>query len=544
MIESGFFPSKGGDRVYSAEQFGKIMDYLITDGVYEVYPANGIMYDSMGQESVAYAPFQVSFNTAQDPYYSPTTPSVTVGPGRAWFDHTWTHVSSPEIVPLLQPPINDFRWDILVLTMNKSEGVRRNYFRIISGTEGLDAPDTTLLQGHYMHEDRIHDVPIAFIKMKPNVTTPTVIRSAVGYALCPFVRSINGSRNNVWSVQHIYDAATAQISERIGNMGEEVNEWLANKDIYVDEYLANIKGGLRNELVLEIDDRYNKLDAGLNNRIQQEITNRLSGIDQEIADRVDRIVNEKLSDLDIKGIVTDALTEEVLSRFDTMEQKIDNAKLEAVKDAHPVGSLYLSTNGDNPNLVFPGTTWRQISGRYLFASGNGVGVDTNGGRASFSLTANHLPSHTHSISPSSHSHTLTISSHYHAMNHAHGMDHVHVLSGSEKGSVIAVGDNVEGQVYMSTGLTAGGGWWQANGAANKGPTNSSPWTTSPRNPNTGSLSKTQTDTYSGNTGSTSASGTCTSTTLSIGSTGYSTSAMPSIDLNPQYYACAVWRRTV
>lgn len=70
-------------------------------------------------------------------------------------------------------------------------------------------------------------------------------------------------------------------------------------------------------------------------------------------------------------------------------------------DVYPVGSIYMSVNSMNPNLLFGGS-WEQIAkGRTL------VGVDTTqtefntvkktGGEKTHKLTVNEMPSHTHNI---------------------------------------------------------------------------------------------------------------------------------------------------
>lgn len=441
MIESGFFPSRGGDRVYSAEQFGKIMDFLVTDGVYEVYPANGVMYNADGTEAVAYQPFKVSPVTTSDAYYSPSSPSVAIGPGRAWFDHTWTHVSSPEIVPLLPPPNSDIRWDTLVLTMDKSEAVRRNYFRFIQGVEGVDNPDLTRLTGSYMHGDAVHDVPIAFVKRRALTDVPAQIRSAVGYALCPFVRSINGSRNNVWSVQHIIDAATAKIDDRINDIDFSVDEWLIKKNTEIDTQLQQAINNAAQAGIAHVDERFEQLNNGLSARIQQEITVRLEGVEQELRDKVDKAVSEKIDQLDIKSMVDKALNDEVKDRFTQLEGKIEQAEKDALDKAHPIGSYYWSKDGTKSPAELFGGTWTPIQGVFLRACGPrdtplASGTVAQGGAASVRLTTDNMPPHKHNITDSAsgssgsngHRHSVTISHTHSIASHSHSMSHTHALN--------------------------------------------------------------------------------------------------------------------
>ena len=88
---------------------------------------------------------------------------------------------------------------------------------------------------------------------------------------------------------------------------------------------------------------------------------------------------------------------------------------------YPVGSIYMSTRSESPEVLFPGTRWYTISGRFLFGSDDGYAVGTRGGEATHTLTESEMPSHTHGMSAHSHNvpahkHTATVSA---APNHEH-----------------------------------------------------------------------------------------------------------------------------
>lgn len=90
-----------------------------------------------------------------------------------------------------------------------------------------------------------------------------------------------------------------------------------------------------------------------------------------------------------------------------------------LSDVYPVGSIYMSVSATNPSTLFGGT-WEQIKGYYLYAGseietgGSNATSAASGNTGSTVLTANHLPSHTHSIpalsgtaaSNGNHRHTL------------------------------------------------------------------------------------------------------------------------------------------
>lgn len=43
---------------------------------------------------------------------------------------------------------------------------------------------------------------------------------------------------------------------------------------------------------------------------------------------------------------------------------------EIIDIIYPVGSIYMTLNAANPSVLFEGTTWEQIQGRFLFGAGN------------------------------------------------------------------------------------------------------------------------------------------------------------------------------
>lgn len=106
--------------------------------------------------------------------------------------------------------------------------------------------------------------------------------------------------------------------------------------------------------------------------------------DAEFAGNVDiagtlKVGDQTLADV-IKGVVTPLLPS-VLT----------------VDAIYPVGSIYMSVTEDtDPELLFPGTYWERIAGRFLLGSSDGLyAVGQLGGEASVTLTASQMPSHTH-----------------------------------------------------------------------------------------------------------------------------------------------------
>lgn len=78
---------------------------------------------------------------------------------------------------------------------------------------------------------------------------------------------------------------------------------------------------------------------------------------------------------------------------------------------YPVGSIYMSLDKDaDPNELFPGTVWEQITGRFLLASsGETYALGAEGGEANVTLTTAQMPIHNHGASVTSDG------EHYHAI---------------------------------------------------------------------------------------------------------------------------------
>ena len=82
----------------------------------------------------------------------------------------------------------------------------------------------------------------------------------------------------------------------------------------------------------------------------------------------------------------------------------------------PVGAVLQMTNGNNPNDIYPGTTWQEIQGRFLLGSSSSYTLGNTGGAATVTLTTAQLPSHSHGLN----SHTHTVGAHTHGLNsHTH-----------------------------------------------------------------------------------------------------------------------------
>jgi hypothetical protein len=71
-------------------------------------------------------------------------------------------------------------------------------------------------------------------------------------------------------------------------------------------------------------------------------------------------------------------------------------KQEVLLAVHPVGSIFLSTDGTEPAELYGGT-WEQIKDVFLLGASDTYAAGSTGGEASHKLESNEMPSHTHIV---------------------------------------------------------------------------------------------------------------------------------------------------
>lgn len=155
----GFYNSVNGDRKYNAIEMSSIFDGIIVDGVFM----------SIGDALNVTATGGMG---------------ITIGEGRAWFNHTWTLNDSP--YPLTVPNSDVLLNQIhaVVLEVNSNTDVRANSFKIVSGTPSSNPQKPTLTKS-----ELVNQYPLAYILVKAGATSISQadITNAVGTSECPFV---------------------------------------------------------------------------------------------------------------------------------------------------------------------------------------------------------------------------------------------------------------------------------------------------------------------------------------------------------------------
>ena len=241
-VTYGFYNAKNHDRRYNSIQISSIFDGIISDGIYM----------SIGDHMV------VKSNSGM---------MVTVGVGRAWFNHTWTLNDSllPIEVPLSEIILN--RIDAIILEVNAEESVRENTIKVIKGT-----PATNPARPLMVNTSAVHQYPLAYIYVGSGVTEirQSNITNMVGTSATPFVTGIIDtisiddliaqwgdqwkafygaqtadmeSTNSFWKNQWRiwFEAQTTEIQEAYLNWEHQWEEFFSSQTVEMQETNANWK---------------------------------------------------------------------------------------------------------------------------------------------------------------------------------------------------------------------------------------------------------------------------------------------------------------
>ena len=174
-ITSGFFNSVDHDRKYTAEQMSSIFDGLVGDGVYASVGDHFAVKPASGAGM-----------------------SVSVGSGRAWFNHVWVYNDSPLVLTLAgsDPTLN--RIDTIVLEIDSRVSGRTSSIKVLTGS-----PASSPQRPSPSSSDDLHQYVLAYITVNAGTSTVTQnnIQQWVGMSGTPYVTSIVQTTNldELWS---------------------------------------------------------------------------------------------------------------------------------------------------------------------------------------------------------------------------------------------------------------------------------------------------------------------------------------------------------
>lgn len=230
---SGFFNSVDHDRLYDATDISRLFDGLIRDGIFA----------SIGDCFVVKQSNQMN---------------VTVGTGRAWFNHTWSY--NDALYPVTIPPSEILmdRIDAIVLEINSVESVRANSIKLIKGT-----PASTPTKPVLTNTKEVHQYPLAYVKVGKEVTSirQADIENCVGTSVCPFVTGILEVISIEQLIPQWRDILNRFVEENTANFNtwmngekqdyqawltaakKEITDWQATSKSDYQEWYDSIKNG-------------------------------------------------------------------------------------------------------------------------------------------------------------------------------------------------------------------------------------------------------------------------------------------------------------
>lgn len=336
-VTSGFFNSLNHDRLYDATQMSQIFDGIIRDGVYEsigtcfAVNADGSLY-------------------------------VTVGVGRAWFDHTWIY--NDAILPLAlteeyAPEVLTNRYDAIVLDIDSSPDVRADSIKIVKGTPSSEidfrnyvagtVPDSITL----INEENHHQYPIAIIERPASQTTilGSEIHNMVGTNYCPFVTGIL----QVLSADTFFKEWAAELDEFVAKETGDFSKW--SKDQRA-EFLAWAAASRTDFEQWEIDSKadfdawYANIKIQLSGNVATNLQRQISDLQAEKLD-VSRYESE-IGNTDISQLgdtITEAIMNSGGSRLQVSIIRDPDADIDTIVCTASQGDYVLTASMDTINTI-------------------------------------------------------------------------------------------------------------------------------------------------------------------------------------------------
>lgn len=252
----GFYNSLNHDRKYNAIQMSSIFDGIIRDGIFM----------SIG------ACMMVKANSGM---------TVTVGEGRAWFNHTWSLNDAEMPITLERSELVLHRIDAIVLDIDARDSVRTNSIMVLKGTPSSSPSAPTLVNSTDHHQ-----YPLAEVYVKAGVTKITTadITNKVGTSKCPFVTGILDTINidnliSKWEAQwdRFYAQQTYEMELAASDWKKQWDEWFAQE-------MATATSAMQNWLITrqaEFDTWFTSLQEILSGDVAANLASRVLTLEEK-----------------------------------------------------------------------------------------------------------------------------------------------------------------------------------------------------------------------------------------------------------------------
>lgn len=211
-LTGGFFNSKDHDRRYNAESISRLFDGIIEDGVYETYGDKFIVRQASGMD-------------------------VTIGSGRAWFDHCWILNDSKYRISIDSSEVVLDRIDTIVIDVDHSTSVRAVSFKVIRGT-----PASSPVAAELINQEDHKQHPICRILVKAGATEikDANITNLVGTSECPFVIGVL----KVLKADELLAQWASDYSQWKAANDDDFKKWQASEEAAFMEWLSDLTGSI------------------------------------------------------------------------------------------------------------------------------------------------------------------------------------------------------------------------------------------------------------------------------------------------------------
>ena len=211
-LTGGFFNSKDHDRRYNAETISRLFDGIIEDGVYETYGDKFIVRQASGMD-------------------------VTIGSGRAWFDHCWIHNDTKYRISIDSSEVVLDRLDTIVIDVDHSTSVRAVSFKVVRGI-----PASSPVAAELVNEEDHKQHPICRILVKAGATeiTDANITNLVGTSECPFVIGVL----KVLKADELLAQWASDYSQWKAANDNDFKKWQASEEAAFMEWLSDLTGSI------------------------------------------------------------------------------------------------------------------------------------------------------------------------------------------------------------------------------------------------------------------------------------------------------------
>lgn len=177
-VTYGFYNSLNGDRKYDAKQFSSVFDGLLEDGV----------FSTVG----------TAFSVTANPSMVDSGNMLIVGPGKAWFYHTWILNDNDLVLELSEADAVLDRIDAIVIDVDARDSVRENSIKVIEGEPSSSPTKPRLLPTPTSSNDH-RQYAIAYVTRHAGSTSisQSDIEYVVGTLATPIATGVLQTSENI-----------------------------------------------------------------------------------------------------------------------------------------------------------------------------------------------------------------------------------------------------------------------------------------------------------------------------------------------------------